>query len=385
MINTILMVYPGAIEQLPPLVTVSTAMSAQQNKVYIACASVHEDMEKLLIKNNVFILKMLEKSQGRFRSKIKRIYHRLIFIWHLARCVLKVKPRVIWYHGMEAMDYHYIMKCFLFFVSYDVISQAHEMNETNPIKNIIPYSVFRKSKIVLVPEINRLWMIKIGSKSSAKFILIPNIPSEVLIPSGKSITKKIFRENNGLPTCEEYLIYQGIIQPDRCLENLIDAFKIISDDKLGLIILGDELNINCKKALIKRAITDKRIVFLDHINPPKHLLITKGCLAGILLYKDNSLNNIYCAPNKIYEYAVCGLPMLLPNYPGMEFINEKYNLGITCNPQSIKSIKEAIVLLSKNKKNYKKNLRKFLKKEGDVKKTYKNLDNFMKNELAITQ
>lgn len=37
----------------------------------------------------------------------------------------------------------------------------------------------------------------------------------------------------------------------------------------------------------------------------------------VAFYKDNSINNRFCAPNKIYEYAGFGAPMLCNPIPGL--------------------------------------------------------------------
>lgn len=135
---------------------------------------------------------------------------------------------------------------------------------------------------------------------------------------------------------------------ERCLEQLIEGFKMLVCDDVGLILLGGSNKSQYYKHIVKLSSDDKRIVTLSYIQSPKHLLLTKGCAYGVTLYAPISFNNIYCAPNKIFEYAESGLGNLLPEYPEISEINEKYSIGYTCVPLDPNSIKNALNNLMKN-------------------------------------
>lgn len=49
-----------------------------------------------------------------------------------------------------------------------------------------------------------------------------------------------------------------------------------------------------------------------------------------MIYLPISLNNIYCAPNKIWEYSRFGLAMVGNDIPGLLFLNQ-LNIGCTLN------------------------------------------------------
>ena len=57
---------------------------------------------------------------------------------------------------------------------------------------------------------------------------------------------------------------------------------------------------------------------------PDYLYFTSRAYIGIVNYADNCLNNIYCAPNKIYEYSAFGVPMLANDIPGL-----RYTVGVS--------------------------------------------------------
>ncbi len=62
---------------------------------------------------------------------------------------------------------------------------------------------------------------------------------------------------------------------------------------------------------------------------PNHLLpaITAQADVGIVTYPYEGLNNIYCSPNKIFEYAQAGLPVVATEQPPLKEMVESYGIG----------------------------------------------------------
>lgn len=100
------------------------------------------------------------------------------------------------------------------------------------------------------------------------------------------------------------------------------------------------------------------IVHIDFIPAPEYLAITKNATMGILSYDPTSINNAYCAPNKLFEYAAYGLPMLGNDIPGLKYMLEYYHAGEIMDETSISSIKGAIRQIEGNLNNYRSNSRK---------------------------
>lgn len=48
---------------------------------------------------------------------------------------------------------------------------------------------------------------------------------------------------------------------------------------------------------------------------------------GIALYMHTNLNNYYCAPNKVYDYLMAGMPVITNRYPGLERVIDEGGLG----------------------------------------------------------
>jgi len=97
-----------------------------------------------------------------------------------------------------------------------------------------------------------------------------------------------------------------------------------------------------RKTIASKSLTD-RVRIIEPVPHYKLPQITRNHSIGILLYANNHIGNYFCAPNKISEYASCGLPMVAPNYPGM--IEKVYmnGIGVLCDPYSPRSIASAIL------------------------------------------
>lgn len=73
--------------------------------------------------------------------------------------------------------------------------------------------------------------------------------------------------------------------------------------------------------------------FVPFVAAPNHLMVTSHAHVGIAVYNSSTfgrlspLNAVYCAPNKIYEYAGFGIPTIGNNNPGLIYSVEANHAG----------------------------------------------------------
>ncbi len=99
---------------------------------------------------------------------------------------------------------------------------------------------------------------------------------------------------------------------------------------IGLILLGhahpQDLD-NIQQLIQKYDIADR--VFLCHPIPySEYISYLSSADLGIVIYPNTSRNNYYCASNKIYEFAMCGLPVVSVDFPPCRDILERYRYGV---------------------------------------------------------
>lgn len=108
------------------------------------------------------------------------------------------------------------------------------------------------------------------------------------------------------------LVYQGGIVGDRDLSVLAYVLARAKSDYY-LVLSGPAEN----GAIEHLQSIYPKTIYLGNIPAPMHLEITSHAHICVAFYKDNCINNRYCAPNKIYEYAGFGIPMLCNDIPGL--------------------------------------------------------------------
>ncbi len=170
----------------------------------------------------------------------------------------------------------------------------------------------------------------------------------------------------------KFILYQGLVEPDRPLDHIAMALKKIGDENLILLVMG-----NSKKEYEEK-ITGlyEKSLFLGYIPAPEHLGITKDAYMGIAVYDDSNLNNQFCAPNKIYEYAAFGIPMITSENLGLTETVGVYRAGRCVDFKNVDALADAMKDIRDQYKVYALNTRKFYE-AADCKKAIEHIKNLM--------
>jgi glycosyltransferase involved in cell wall biosynthesis len=86
----------------------------------------------------------------------------------------------------------------------------------------------------------------------------------------------------------------------------------------------------------------RRVLFRGNVSFEELLELYSAGDVGVLLYPDDGVGHFYQCPGRFTEYLRCGLSLVIPNYPGLELITLKHNLGASCDPELSESIAEAL-------------------------------------------
>jgi len=149
---------------------------------------------------------------------------------------------------------------------------------------------------------------------------------------------------------KKIILYQGIFNSERKLDYYMEAINKLPDEYV-LFLMGKN---STTYSELKKTYESERIVFLPFIPPPLHMKITELAYIGILSYIplannfDQSINVLYCAPNKIYEYSKFGVPMIANDLPALQFAFLSYRAGICVEKLRPESIINAIIEIDHN-------------------------------------
>ena len=148
------------------------------------------------------------------------------------------------------------------------------------------------------------------------------------------------RKKYGISSSDHLIIYQGAVNKDRGLEELIDAFTFLPSN-FHLVIVGTG---DVHQALIEKTNTLKlnHVHFAGQIPFNKLEQYTLEADLGVSLEKSTNLNYRYALPNKVFDYLASGVPILVSPLTELCAILEKHNVGKLLPSHEPKDIAETI-------------------------------------------
>lgn len=199
----------------------------------------------------------------------------------------------------------------------------------------------RKAHKVICCEYNRAQILKGLFQLDVLPYVLPNKPyiDESKLNSVPSELKDFITGLSAKLEGKKVILYQGIfLDAERRLEEFCQAIQRMPAE---YVFLAMGRSTQMYEELKKKYASDK-ILFLPFIKPPYHLLVTRLASIGVLSYFprpksiSSILNPLYCAPNKIFEYAKFGIPMISNDIPGLHYIYLEYKCG-ECIPYPMTS------------------------------------------------
>ena len=167
------------------------------------------------------------------------------------------------------------------------------------------------------------------------------------------------------------IVYAGVVNRSRKIDELVDAVGANADTCKLLIVGGGDFLEGLKLHASKYPNLTRR--FTGKV-PYKALgAILSKCDAGFIYYPCNSLNNIYCASNKIYEYASVCLPIISNENPTIKGELEKYKIGVSGN-----DFCSSIIDIMNNSTSYKSNMARY-NEDNQWKKESEKLNSLISN------
>lgn len=232
------------------------------------------------------------------------------------------------------------------------VLQLMELEESFPLFSGARFLKFdlpsyaRKAWKVVVPEQNRAYIQQVMWNLPQVPKVLPNKPYS--LDPGYADDQISFLLDRLRQEDRKIVMYLGVMSVDRNLGPFAEAVEMMGED-FALYVLGKvpEGQQEVFDALLS---AHQQVVYLGFFNPPSHLHFLQYAYIGLLPYISNykskvisPLNVLYCAPNKIYEYAGFGVPMVGTDVLGLRIPFEKYNIGVCCESLEPSSISEKLL------------------------------------------
>ena len=206
---------------------------------------------------------------------------------------------------------------------------------------------FADLTIVVGGEIEKWYKNKYGINSIVKILNCPRY----------QVTERsqLLQDEFHIPVKKKIVLYQGGLSAGRGIELLLDAFENSNDDRYVIIFMG-----NGPLAMAVRIAEGRceRIKYKPAVSASEVLKYTSSADIGIAVIDNFCLNHQYCLPNKIFEYIMAQLPVIVSNLPEMSKIVNTFHIGAVIQRRDGESIYHALHEIEElNQDELKKNLK----------------------------
>lgn len=346
----ILFLYIGESYKLPPFLTLLDCLG-KENELTVACYETKENLNKLKEKYaglNMTFINVLERKKdaptiyNRIKKRINRYIEFPSKYADLVNGVIKeTQYDKLWIIHERTL---YALRDKLNGLSYSF--SMYELMDAYP-------KFLQKIKLalkgadnVIVAEENRAQILRVWMELDKTPIVIPNKPLK------HPRTKNIPLKNEVLGTSDKVILYQGHVQKNRNIDAFCKAMPQLKGFKLVVMGGWSEYRDELQKKY-------PYVKFIDFVNPPEHLYITSHAYIGIVKYDYVDLNQIFCAPNKTYEYSGFGTPMISNEIPGLVNTVGRFKAACCIDTDDVQSIVKAVKTIDENYDEYSKNATAF--------------------------
>jgi len=265
-------------------------------------------------------------SPNKGTGKLKMIRYLIWYLKVLKFC-FRHRPTIINCHTLWVLPIGVILKlltrCKLVYDAHELETEA--VGESTAIRKAVARKLERLCMravdllIVISPGVESWYRQQYGNAIPA--ITILNTPPYQELSPNRRLSAAL-----GLPNEEKIVLYQGMLGAGRGIDDLLKAAPALKKSGYALVFMGYGDAYWMKR--IMQHVGQGACYFHPAVSPDKLLEYTASADVGILWIDDNCLAYHLCLPNKLFEYFMAGLPVLMPDLPEIRNVLDKKNVGI---------------------------------------------------------
>jgi glycosyltransferase involved in cell wall biosynthesis len=259
--------------------------------------------------------------------------------YHMLRVGLRERPSLVHCHDVVFLPVGVLLKVL---VGSKVVYDAHELESSDGRSGTSSIAV-SVTELLLWPMVDHLVSVspaildwyrdKRGPKPST---LVLNSPIYSQVKHLSTVKSRYFHERFMISPDRKLFIHVGGMCPGRGIRQLLEVF---SDPTVQSHVVfmgyGDTVGV---------ADYARRFPNIHVHQPVPHdqvVDLVREADVGLCFMEDSCLSNRYSLPNKLFEYAFAGVPVLVSRLPEIARVVNEYRLGICCD-NDVKSIRNAV-------------------------------------------
>lgn len=319
-------------------------ISLQKAGYDIQVVALHDkDLPERETKENIPVHRIILKSKNWSKMSLIQMVKYLEFVFRFIKAYRK--NSVFHCNDLEALPIGVIIKVFFnrnAKIVYDAHEYETELNGLHGIKKVLS-KILEKSLIRFADKV-----ITVSNTIANEYVRLYGIEKPALVlnsPFYQELKpKNIFREKFNIPMDKKIFLYQGGLMQGRGIEILIDVFKEEGFKDSMLVFMGYG---PLEKLISEESKNSSNIFYHEAVSPEIILNYTSSADYGIALIQDISLSDRYCLPNKLFEYLLAGLPVVVSNLPEMKKFVNTHEVGKVSTNISKDGLIGAINLIQK--------------------------------------
>ena len=329
-----------------------------------------EGISKNQLLENKIHIKRISLLNIQNRSILYFYYFIYVFVF-----ILLNRPSLVNIHTLEFLPAVFIAKIFKIKIIYD----PHEL-ETERI-NIkgLRKKLSKWLEYLLIKKVDHIFVV--SENIADWYEKTYNIPRPTVLFNAPRLVyvnkTNYFKNTFHLRDDQIIILYQGILGAGRGVQILLEAFKKNKNDRIVIVFMGyGELEREIQSA----SKSYKNIFFHKAVPTDTVLNYTASADIGIALIQNTCISYNFCMPNKLFEYAMAGLPVIVSNVKEMSAFVKKYQMGTILMSNTVEAVIDGIdELLSMDLNTLSQNSRKAAleyswgHQETKMKKVYQNL------------
>lgn len=362
-----------------PSRVLKTADTLSKNKMFnkiflIGLSEKKKDINKNL-NNRISIIKFYVSSNTLFKNIFFILIKALIYYLKIFLFIKKNKIKYISIHNVNLIPLAIILD---YFLNCKIIYDTHELETEKNEQGFIKKKLFKFFEYIYIKKFKLIFVVSesIGNWYKKTY----NIKKPIVIYNTPKFDKfkknNAFRNKFSISKKKIIFLYQGGLTFNRGIEECLDVFKKLEKKNVVLVLMGYG---KLKEKILIYQKKYSNIFYHPAVNMHKILKYTSSADIGLSLIKNSSLSYNFSMPNKLFEYLLSGLPVVVSNLFEMKKFVKKYKCGWVVKPQQIR-IKKIIQNINKGKlKKVKINLKKISKlynwqsQEKKIIYSYKNM------------
>ncbi len=325
------------------------------NQVYVAALYENDVKENQIYKSGIIVKRFKLTTRNLSKNLFVQILKYLEFIFRIIFFYRDKNIKIVNIHSIALLPLGVMLK---YIYKAKLIYDTHELEtETNGSRGMRK----KLSKLLEKTLIEYVDITFVVSENIANWYENEyNMQRPIVVLNAPKLVKpkqtNHFRKSLGIKKDSIIVLYQGGLSDGRGVELLLETFKLRDNDKIVIVFMG----YGKLEDLVKNyANKYNNIFYYSAVSPDIVLDYTSSADIGVSFIENTCLSYYYCMPNKLFEYAMAGLPVIVSNMKDMSEIVKKYNMGIIVKEKSIESLDTTInKILTLNIKQMKNNARK---------------------------